>query len=193
MSGKELESVLRFIIETDRLKRVNRTGWVDLGICNPESVADHSFSTALLSYIIAKRRGLDAEKAMIMALTHDINEVLTGDIATKPMESLQRVSNKVKHMMENKNHLKMISYLPPGERKRFISLWNELESRGSDEAKLVKEVDTLDYIIQIALYSKEGRKNFKSFFVTARQKIHDRDLLYILDKVEKQVYGKVSL
>lgn len=195
MNGKarnrELDRLLNFMVEADKLKRVGRTGWVELGIRDPESVADHSYSVAILSYLIAKRRGLDAEKTAVMALTHDINEVLTGDIATKPRENLQKVSNKVKHIMENKNHLKMLSYLPPTDRKRFESLWKELSKKESDESKLVKQVDALDYIIQILLYSREKNRNFfRPFFITARQRIYDKNLLYILNKVEKQVYAK---
>ncbi len=66
MNGKarnrELDRLLNFMVEADKLKRVDRTGWVELGIRDPESVADHSYSVAILSYLIAKRRGLDEEK-----------------------------------------------------------------------------------------------------------------------------------
>lgn len=66
MDAKKLDKILDFMVEVDKLKRVKRTGWVNSGIKDPESVADHSFSMAILAYMIAKTRKLDAEKAMII-------------------------------------------------------------------------------------------------------------------------------
>ena len=47
-----------------------------------ESVADHSFTTASMSYIIAKelKLDLDYEKLLKMALFHEIGEIKGGDM-----------------------------------------------------------------------------------------------------------------
>lgn len=180
--------------EVNKLKRVRRTGWVRSKVKNPESVADHSFSTALLAYIIAKDLKLDANKAMLMALTHDINEVISGDIATRHREELQETSNVEKAKVEHKSHMKMLSHLQRKDRGEFTKIWKELKNQSSEEAKLVKQIDALDYIIQIALYSKEvDKKRFETFFLTARKKISNPDLLYIFDKVKKTVYGNKKI
>ncbi|MGC9099522.1 MAG: HD domain-containing protein, partial [Candidatus Micrarchaeia archaeon] len=96
----DLDSILKFMLKVDKLKEIKRTGWVISKVKDPEHVADHSFSTAAVSYLLAKKMGLDAEKCAIMGLFHDINEVLTGDIATRADERMQKLTNKVKKRLE---------------------------------------------------------------------------------------------
>ena len=43
-------------------KRVKRSGWWVAGIDDPESVAEHSYRTALLGYILASLEGADPTK-----------------------------------------------------------------------------------------------------------------------------------
>ena len=69
---------------------------------------DHSFSAAALPYSLAINMGLNAEKCALIALYHEINEVLTEDIATRYDESLQVMSNKLKKIVERKNELELI-------------------------------------------------------------------------------------
>ena len=72
--------LIEFISEVGRLKRLPRTGWVESGVPDPESVADHSFRVALLTLVLADLKGLDALKAVRMALIHDLGEAETGDL-----------------------------------------------------------------------------------------------------------------
>src|SRR5688572_1987599 len=62
-----------------KLKRVRRKGWVDRGVPDAESVADHSYRLALLAWAVARQRGLDADRALKMALFHDLAEAEVGD------------------------------------------------------------------------------------------------------------------
>lgn len=75
-----IEGLIDFLSIVGRLKRLPRTGWVEAGIKEPESVADHSFRTAVLAMIPADLEGLDSDKVMRMALLHDLAEVETGDL-----------------------------------------------------------------------------------------------------------------
>src|SRR5829696_4899937 len=61
------------------LKQVRRKGWVDRGVPDAESVADHSYRVALLAWALARARGLDAERAMLIGLVHDLAEAEVGD------------------------------------------------------------------------------------------------------------------
>ena len=180
------------MIEADKLKAINRTGWVIMKVYKPEHVADHSYSTALLSYIMARKLGLDANKCIIMALSHDINEVITGDIATRAKEYLQKVNNTDKAIIENSNTLKMLSYLDKSSEFYLKKIWKEFKARKSKEAKLVGQVDKLDYIIQLISYHKYIKKDadVEEFFENAARQITIPELLYIYNKVKKQVYNE---
>ncbi|MCL5430362.1 MAG: HD domain-containing protein [Candidatus Marsarchaeota archaeon] len=177
------------MMEANKLKTVKRTGWVMYKVANPEHVGDHSYSTSLLSYIIAKRRGLDATRCMIMALIHDINETVTGDIATREDERKQKVSNSVKASLENAGALKVLGIPDSRTGNELKDLWKELKERKTREAKLVYEIDKLDVILLLTKYHRYIKKdeNVDEFIRTAEKRMADRELLYILKRAKVQI------
>src|SRR6185295_1299858 len=78
--------MLATLIELQRLKRLERTGWTLRGLPNgTESVASHSFGVAVTAMMLAdevKARGLevDSERVLRMALVHDWAETRVGDM-----------------------------------------------------------------------------------------------------------------
>src|SRR5437868_15393470 len=62
-----------------KLKEVRRKGWVDRGVPDAESVADHSYRVAVLAWAVARQRGLDASRALLIGLVHDLAEAEVGD------------------------------------------------------------------------------------------------------------------
>ncbi len=74
--------IIRFFSKIRKLKEIERSGWVVSGVKKPESVADHSFGVALLVMLLGKNKNIDLEKALKMALIHDLGEAITGDIIT---------------------------------------------------------------------------------------------------------------
>ena len=48
-----MRGVAEFIEKAERLKLIPRSGWLKIGIKSPESVAEHSFRTALIKFILA--------------------------------------------------------------------------------------------------------------------------------------------
>lgn len=119
---------------------------------------------------------------------------MTGDIATRYEESRQVVGNKQKALLDDRAHNKMLSYLGKTDRAKFLDLWKEVKGQKSKEARLVKQIDVIDYIIQICLYSKEfDKKRFEEFFLTAEKKLTDPDLIYLYDKIRRRMYGNNKL
>lgn len=193
MTNRELDSMLRFMVAADGLKETKRAGWtihrISKYVERTEDVADHSFSTALMSYLMAKRLGLDAERCALMALVHDLNEAVSGDIASRPTERLQKISNRDKEQLEHASSVKMLSMLSGKDRKALAGLWKEMKGQRTREAKLVKELDALDYIIQTVVYSGrvKERGRFKEFFVTAGRRISTPEVRYMYERVRGMV------
>ncbi len=189
---KDMDRIFRFILEVDKAKEVKRTGWVLGGIKEPERVGDHIFSTAILSYLMGKKLRLDADRCMKIALLHDIHEVITGDIAT-PMDRKWSVDidNKTKKRLETQDSMKMLSYLGESPSKReFRSLIDDWLHSKTKEAKLVHEVDALDFVIQLVHYSKKIKDDVavKSFLYSGDKRIHTEELRYVYNKVKAQIY-----
>ncbi|KAL0164952.1 hypothetical protein M9458_040705, partial [Cirrhinus mrigala] len=90
---------------------------------------------------------------MKLALVHDLAECIVGDIA--PADN---VSKAEKHRREKEAMVHITGLLDDGLRKEIYSLWEEYETQSSPEAKLVKELDQLEMIIQAHEYEElEGK------------------------------------
>src|SRR6185369_4879740 len=78
--------MLSTLIELQRLKRLDRTGWTLRGLPNgTESVAAHSFGVGvtamlLVDHCTARGVSLDVEKVLRIALLHDWAEARVGDM-----------------------------------------------------------------------------------------------------------------
>jgi 5'-deoxynucleotidase YfbR-like HD superfamily hydrolase len=80
MPESELEGLTNFLYEMGLLKRYKRTGWMIAGIDNPESIAEHSFRTAIIGYLLAVMEGADPAKTAALCLFHDTQETRIGDV-----------------------------------------------------------------------------------------------------------------
>src|SRR3989449_7106543 len=84
MSSRKMESqsLEDFWQLLERLKLEPRQGWKEkLRLSHVESVADHSYGVAMLCLFQAwSRGGYDLERLLKLALIHDLDEAITGDL-----------------------------------------------------------------------------------------------------------------
>lgn len=142
---------------------------------NSESVAEHSFRTALMVMFLAPKE-ICCEKAVKMALIHDINEVYTKDIPTTSM------GKREKFIREKKAMTKLLKDLPEG-RSECMNLWLEFEERKSPEAVFVHQVDKLETMMQTAEYKN---RNLNDIWENSRKEINDKSLLRIVEKLSRE-------
>lgn len=158
-----------------KLKDIPRTGWVDRGIPKQEaeSVADHSFFTTLLVWVVAHDDdSVDSDRVLKLALIHDAAESIAGDIPpydaedipTNPSEreaffavrKQRSPENRArKNAIESAAAIDLMAMLPDSIRPIWRELWDEYESQSSPEARLVKEVDRLEAFVQSRLYAQK--------------------------------------
>lgn len=176
--NNELQNIVQFFHTAGKLKQEKRQGWVDRGIKDCESVADHCFRLALMAMVFAERQNLDVCKAVKMALLHDLPEAICGDVATRIKEELQKIPNREKHEMEKKALQEELQLLPGEIAREIEQLWEEFEKRETKEARLVYELDRLEAIFQAGEYEREG--NFKvslqEFFDYANGRLGNKEL-----------------
>ncbi|ASJ00882.1 HD domain-containing protein [Thermococcus gorgonarius] len=171
--------LLEFFLEAGNLKRLRRTGWLLRGIPNPESIADHSFRTALITLFLGeelRRKGiaLDLERALKIALIHDLGEARITDI---PFPA-QRYFNKVEG--ERKALVEMVG-------SEYLALFDEYEQESTLEGKLVKFADRLEMLLQALEYEKSGFSGLEEFWKTI-EKLKKNELYeYFGGLVEKLI------
>lgn len=78
-----MSKLLNFLIEADELKRTYRFSTLPEGA--RDSVADHSYRLALMALTVAEEYKIDIDRgrAVGIALKHDIQEWITGEIDSK--------------------------------------------------------------------------------------------------------------
>jgi len=114
----------------------------------------------------------DQLKLVKMALIHDLGEAAIGDLV---WERGRRVigSQKQKHSDE----LKAIKYIFDSKNyQEYINLWQEFEEQKTLEARLLKQIDKLEMVIQTQEYEQEGSKNLEEFWQNAEKYLKDSEL-----------------
>ncbi|MBI1984492.1 MAG: HD domain-containing protein [Candidatus Wildermuthbacteria bacterium] len=135
-----------------------------------ESVAEHSFFVAYIVSILCellKEAGekIDAEKALRMALVHDIEETFSGDILGPFKHHSLEVSLAIQKV--NKEVIaETFQNLPQSLAGHFVSLWTEEGEGKSIEAQVVKSADRLSLIAKCAEEVKTGNTFFKEIYET---------------------------
>jgi len=172
-----LESFFQKVLE---LKNIPRQGWKDkLDMDYVESVADHSYSAAMMSMVLSDLEGLDTEKIIKMALLHDLAESVVGDITP------DRITNKRKIYVENKAMMQILENLPTSVSQQYIILWDDFQKNSSKEANLLHEIDRLEMAFQAKFYLDNGvsKEKLRSFFKTANNEIRNKQLRDILSSI----------
>lgn len=133
------------------LKGVPRQGWIDkAGISRPESVADHSYGTALAAMAAGDALGLDTLRMVRMALLHDLAESVTGDIVPGAVPAGEKAGIEGAAMAE------ILGGLPGPLRGAYGDAWAEFEEGRTAEAAMVRELDKIEMAAQAAAYSGAG-------------------------------------
>src|SRR5881397_1009785 len=129
--GILLDQLVRFWGFAARLQAAQRQGWVKkLRLQRPESVADHSFALSLLCLFEGERRGYNVERLLKLALLHDLEEAITGDLTPQDKES--RGENIVRTQKISARE-QLLSYFPQENQRAYRDLWSELENKKSKE------------------------------------------------------------
>ncbi|XP_062078517.1 uncharacterized protein LOC133783017 [Humulus lupulus] len=159
-SSTSASSAIDFLSLCHRLKTTKRAGWVKREVKDPESVADHMYRMGVMALIAKDIPGVDRDKCIKMAIVHDIAEAIVGDIT--PSDGVPK-TEKSRREREALDH--MCKLLGGGSRAEEIGeLWMEYEQNSSPEAKIVKDFDKVEMILQALEYENEQGKDLDEFF-----------------------------
>ena len=177
-------SVIKVARNAGYLKRLKRTGWVRIGVKDAESVADHSFRTALLCMLLTKNRKINHQKIVEMAIIHDLGETATSDIRYEEGNKII-ASEKAKEKIEE-DILKTL-FKPLEDGKYYLNLWYEFRDQKTVEAKLLKQIEKIEMALQATEYKEMGlpKKLTEEFYDNAKKYVKDMELKNILTSIVK--------
>ncbi len=195
MAGKtavgkqEISGEIAFFTLLGKMKRIGRRGWNLRGIETPETIADHSYRTAVLAYYYAEKFGLDVAKTVGLALLHDINEVETGE---NPGDKFSAIS-KEKKIRDGQASLKKITFgLPKAIAKKYSEMWADENLRKGKEASIARDVNKLELAFQALDYELAGHpgERLDDMWAHAKKNVYDLRLKAVLSSLEKMRPGK---
>lgn len=150
ITDKRLLKILSFAEEIEKLKHVKRINTLS-DRSRQESDAEHSWHLAMIVLLLKDELGtkFNIEKAIKIAITHDLIEIYTGD--TWPSNSKEK---KEKKRREEKAAKKLFSRLPQDLKKEMEGYWREYEDAKTKEAKVVKGFDKIVYPMHYVMSGK---------------------------------------
>ena len=152
------DSLLDSLLELQILDRVPRSGWALRGVAEPESVSEHAFHVVLLVWALAADvPGLDAARAVELAIVHDLAEVRLGDL---PRTAARYLPAGAKHAAEEAALAELLA--PLGE--RAVALYREYCAKATPEARFVAACDKLQLMIKATLYESWGAGGLGEFW-----------------------------
>jgi len=206
-----MKDILNFLIEVGKLKRKSRKGWLVNQIKNSETTAEHIFRMAIIAWVLGKKKRLDLERVIKIALVHDLCEVYAPDITPydpllpkdgkKAMEILKKwpkftPSIKIKkynnkYKRESRALERLISKLSPDLKTEMKNLWLDFENGLTKEGRFVKQVDKVENFLQgMEYWKKHGKIQHRLWMRWIKEILDDPILLEFVRTLEKKFYQK---
>jgi 5'-deoxynucleotidase len=145
-----------------RLRFIQR--WVLMRSAVPENVAEHSFQVALLTHGLCTighevfGREVDTGQAVILALFHDAEEVMTGDIPAPVKHHNPGMLRSVREI-ESLAANELLGMIPT----ELVAAYRPLITGPERDAELmrwVKAADALDAYLKCAIEYAAGNREF---------------------------------
>jgi 5'-deoxynucleotidase len=175
MGGKIMYS---FFAMMARMKYIDR--WALMRNSTAENISEHSLEVAMLAHglaIISNEKcgnDFDINQIVLMALYHDANEIITGDMPTPVKyydenikDAYKRVENVASHTMMNK----LPDYMQPYYRPLFFQK-KEMEA----EWRIVKAADKLSALIKCMEETRMGNQEFRTAEQSTRQALEKMNM-----------------
>ncbi len=176
-----------FFAFLSRMKYINR--WGLMRNTYTENIQEHSLQVAIIAHGLAVIRNtyfngeVNPERVAILAMFHDCNEIITGDMPT-PIKYYNPQISKIYKDIEDISKEKIISMLPEEMADEYYSLF----FKNPDDMncwKLVKAADRISAYIKCVEEVKVGNNEFKKARETILQTIEENDLPEVRYFMEK--------
>jgi 5'-deoxynucleotidase YfbR-like HD superfamily hydrolase len=183
----ELRDTTGFLYEIGLLKRYKRTGWSQVGVPLPESVADHSFRVCVIASVLAAMEGANSQRAAFLALWHDSQETRTTDLP-------HLTKNYVSAAANEQVTWDQVAPLPPSVAGMISTAVAEYEAAETQEARCARDADKLECLLQAREYQEQGHTNVQPWIdsslaalttASAKQLAHEAMAQNSLDWLER--------
>ncbi|MDD5433293.1 MAG: HD domain-containing protein [Candidatus Pacebacteria bacterium] len=212
-----MDATLKFLINIGKLKDRKRRGWVAHKVPDCETTASHIFRVAMLSWVLGKKKNLNTNKLLKIALIHDICEVFTKDetpydpllpanfdskqdqqkaeeiLQKWPKMSLAQKKKKadLKYKREKKALARLLAGSPIALQREVQTLWEDFEKGHTKEGRFAKQIDKAENFLQgIEYWQKHGRIQKDLWLRWAKEILDDPVIIDFIKTIEKDIIAK---
>lgn len=170
-----MDNKSHFFAMVARMKYIDR--WALMRNTERENVCEHSMIVAALAHAIAVIKNekfdgkIDCNKVAVIALYHDMPEILTGDMPTPVKYRNPEIKNAYKQI-EKATCVTLLDMLPDELKDNYSDFFIEKEK---DEYlwKIVKAADKISALIKCIEEKKAGNTEFDYAAVCAQKAIEE--------------------
>ncbi|WP_171168782.1 HD family hydrolase [Streptomyces sp. I05A-00742] len=178
MSDEEHDKgTVGYMMEVGALKRMKRSGWWIAGVKDPETIAEHSFRTAVIGSVLAMMEGADPAKVALLCTFHDTQETRVGDIPWIGRRYVTAAGNE-------RVTADQVSKAHPAVAAGIQAIVQEYENGDTLEVRVARDADKLECMIQGLEYLEQGYRNAQEWVDSTRAKLKTPSALALAEAAQ---------
>ncbi|OEV13906.1 HD domain-containing protein [Streptomyces nanshensis] len=178
MSGDQYaKGSVGYLMEMGALKRQKRSGWWIVGVKDPETIAEHSFRTAVIGAVLAMMEQADAARVALLCTFHDTQETRVGDIPWIGRRYLTAAKNE-------EVTADQVADAHPAVASGIKAVVDEYENGDSLEVLVAHDADKLECMIQGMEYLEQGYRNAQEWVDATRAKLKTASAIALAEAAE---------
>lgn len=161
-----------------RMKFITR--WALMRNTRAENICEHSYDVATLTHALALLQNkrfsgqIRVKDAVMMALYHDVPEILTGDMPT-PVKYVNPTLREAFKQVEAEATASILDLLPDDLRADYAA-WFEPDADYAAEKRIVKAADKLAALIKCEEELRQGNAEFQSARDSTEKALHAMEI-----------------
>lgn len=171
--------LVNFLFELGMQKKIEHSGLKFAGVKHPDTLGEHTSRASQIGLILAMEEGCDPGKVALMCLMHDIGEIRIGDahrIAQRYLNIATAEATAVLEQTEN---------LPAPHKKLIHGLWTEFNEQKTLEAKVARDADLLETILQAKEYLDNGYRAAERWLSNGSKYLKTRTAKSLYKEIKK--------
>lgn len=168
-----------FYAMLSRMKYINR--WGLMNNTKNENISEHSLQVAFIAHCLVlihnKRFGgsLNPERAAMLAMYHDVTEIITGDMPT-PIKYFNPEIKRVYQQIEENAADRLVNMLPEDFREDIGAIIKQNAEVDSELKPFVKSADRFSALIKCIEELRMGNTEFLKAKEAIENSIHNMNM-----------------
>lgn len=176
-----------FFAMLSRMKYITR--WGLMNNTNSENISEHSLQTAMFAHLLVllhnrnSKNKLNAERAALLGMYHDVTEIITGDMPT-PVKYYNSDIIKSYKEVERIAGERLVSMLPENLQDEYSDIILMENKNDKELIKYVKAADKLSALVKCIEEIRVGNDEFKNAKLSTERLLHDMNMPEVEEFIE---------